>query len=191
MARSAKSPGGRVSEKPSIPFFAMASTGIPFSRRIARASSAYRRVVFSIALSISTARRRNTPPWRSSPRWIFGLFSFQTTGRLSVRLGRAGVVGAAGRAGPMAARGGTNYLRDGTLAGPRVGGGRLLARPSDGAARHFHLDLVRDLEGHRRVRQPRDGPVQAAGGDHPVAQLEVPDEILVLSRRPLLGADEK
>ena len=75
-----------MSENPSDPSFCHPRTGIPFSRQIARASSAYRSVVFSMAFSISTASRRKTPPWRSSPRWILGIF-FQVSGRLSVRLG--------------------------------------------------------------------------------------------------------
>src|SRR4030065_320762 len=104
-------------------------------------------VVFSIALSISTERRRKTPPWRSSPRWVFGLFS----------------------------------------SGLRLGGGRLLARSSDGAARHLDPDLFRDLERYRRIRHPRDDAVQTAGGDHPVPRLEVLDEILMLPRLLLLA----
>src|SRR6478672_5307118 len=51
----------------------------------------------------------------------------------------------------------------------------------DGGPRHLDVDLLGDLELHRVVADSGDGPVETAGGDHLVADLQA-----VLELRHLL-----
>src|SRR4030042_3833389 len=157
--------------------------------------------VFSIALSISTARRRNTPPWRSSPRLILGTRSFHTAGSRSVSEGARTMMATAVRTTisvilPVML---FHMIRWCSFPYPqslsgrllRLGDGRILARAGDGAAAHLHADLVGDLQGDGGIGHSLHLAVKASGGDHPVAHLEVLDEIALLARLFLLRTDQQ
>src|SRR5659263_263476 len=155
--------------------------------------------VFSIALSISTARRRNTPPWRSSPRLILGTLSFHPAGTRSVSEGTRMMMETAVRTAisvilpvmlfhmirwcsfpnPDLSPGCPEVKSSGLL---RLGDGRILARAGDGAAGDLHTDLVGDLQGDGRLGQALHLAVKPPRGHHPVAHLETLDEIALLAR---------
>src|SRR5512139_1051602 len=155
-----------------------------------------------MALSISTASRRKTPPCRSRPRLIRGIRSFQPAGTRSVRDGTRTMTEATVRTAirvilpemlfHIALGRSFRFLaaaRSGGLL--RFRGRRLLARSRDRAPGHLHADLLGDLEGDGGLREPLDLAVQPAGGHHAVPHLEVLDEVLVLPGRLLLRPDEE
>src|SRR5512139_428392 len=155
-----------------------------------------------MALSISTASRRKTPPCRSRPRLIRGIRSFHPAGTLSVRDGTRTTTQPTVRTAIRVilpemlfhmVRGRSFRFLAAALSGGllRFRGRRLLAGPGDRAPRHLHAHLLGDFKGDGGLREPLDLAVEPSGGHHAVPRLEVLDEVLVLPGLLLLRPDEE